>query len=45
MTPRPGRDLFSALGRMVLLVDNAEAALAFYRDVLGFRVLHDQTAG
>ncbi|PXY28302.1 hypothetical protein BAY60_10630 [Prauserella muralis] len=37
--------MFSAIGRLVVLVDDADAALAFYRDVLGFRVLHDQTAG
>ncbi|WP_165985488.1 VOC family protein [Streptomyces sp. YIM 98790] len=37
--------LFSAIGRTVVLVDDPEPALAFYRDVLGFRVLHDRTAG
>jgi catechol 2,3-dioxygenase-like lactoylglutathione lyase family enzyme len=36
--------LFSGLGRVVVLVDDPDAALAFYRDVLGFRVLHDRTA-
>ncbi|MFF4449816.1 VOC family protein [Streptomyces sp. NPDC001502] len=45
MAPSPGQNLFSALGRMVVLVADAEAALGFYRDVLGFSVLHDQTAG
>ncbi|MFJ6759451.1 VOC family protein [Streptomyces sp. NPDC091273] len=35
---------FTALGRTVVLVADAEAALAFYRDVLGFAVLHDRTA-
>ncbi|GAA3119805.1 VOC family protein [Streptosporangium carneum] len=34
---------FSAVGRMVVLVDDLDAALAFYRDVLGFTVLHDQS--
>ncbi|MEU4272846.1 VOC family protein [Streptomyces sp. NPDC026092] len=28
---------------MVVLVEDPEAALAFYRDVLGFAVLHDET--
>lgn len=32
-----------ALGRAVLLVDDADAAVAFYDRALGFRVLHDQT--
>ncbi|MFD9030171.1 VOC family protein [Streptomyces sp. NPDC059567] len=45
MAPSPDQNpLFSALGRMVVLVADTEAALAFYRDVLGFEVLHDQTA-
>jgi catechol 2,3-dioxygenase-like lactoylglutathione lyase family enzyme len=35
--------LLSGLGRVVVLVDDPDAALAFYRDALGFRVLHDQT--
>ncbi|MFF3677808.1 VOC family protein [Streptomyces sp. NPDC002120] len=35
---------FTALGRTVVLVADAETALAYYRDVLGFVVLHDQTA-
>lgn len=43
---RPGkRNLFSALGRVVVLVADADAALSFYQDVLGFAVLHDRTAG
>jgi catechol 2,3-dioxygenase-like lactoylglutathione lyase family enzyme len=33
--------LFSDLGRVVLLVEDQEKALAFYRDVLGFETLHD----
>lgn len=37
--------LFSAIGRMVVLVDDPDEALAFYRDVLGFAVLHDYVAG
>ncbi|MER6202491.1 VOC family protein [Streptomyces sp. NPDC001586] len=45
MVPSPDREPpFTALGRTVVLVADAEAALAFYRDVLGFVVLHDQTA-
>lgn len=36
-------DLFSAVGRVVVLVDDLDAALAFYRDVLDFSVLHDQS--
>jgi catechol 2,3-dioxygenase-like lactoylglutathione lyase family enzyme len=36
--------LFSGVGRVVVLVDEPDAALAFYRDVLGFRVLYDRTA-
>jgi catechol 2,3-dioxygenase-like lactoylglutathione lyase family enzyme len=35
---------FSALARVVVLVEDQVAALSFYRDVLGFRVLHDQQA-
>ncbi|SFD15407.1 VOC family protein [Streptomyces aidingensis] len=34
---------FSSIGRTVVLVDDPEPPLAFYRDVLGFRVLHDRT--
>ncbi|MFB6894560.1 VOC family protein [Kitasatospora sp. NPDC056327] len=33
--------LFTAVGRTVVLVEDAEAALAFYRDGLGFTVLFD----
>ncbi|MCP3818459.1 VOC family protein [Streptomyces sp. A3M-1-3] len=43
MTPRVDKSLFSALGRVVVLVHDPDAALAFYRDILGFSVLHDQT--
>jgi catechol 2,3-dioxygenase-like lactoylglutathione lyase family enzyme len=32
------------LGRVVLLVHDQQEALAFYRDVLGFAVLHDSDA-
>jgi catechol 2,3-dioxygenase-like lactoylglutathione lyase family enzyme len=32
------------LGRVVLLVHDQQDALAFYRDVLGFTVLHDEEA-
>jgi predicted enzyme related to lactoylglutathione lyase len=45
MTSHTDQNLFSALGRVVVLVDDPDAALAFYRNVLGFSVLHDQTAG
>jgi predicted enzyme related to lactoylglutathione lyase len=34
--------LFRDLGRVVLLVDDHQKALAFYRDVLGFETLHDE---
>ncbi|WP_199431676.1 VOC family protein [Qaidamihabitans albus] len=34
---------FSGIGRIVLLVENLDEALAFYRDVLGFTVLYDDT--
>ncbi len=44
MDPAAGQNPFSALGRMVVLVADADTALAFYRDVLGFSVLHDRTA-
>lgn len=33
--------MFSGLGRAVIPVANAERALRFYRDVLGFEVIHD----
>ncbi|KOU13733.1 hypothetical protein ADK52_37670 [Streptomyces sp. WM6372] len=45
MTPVPDQTPFSALGRMVVLVADTEEALAFYREVLGFVVLHDETVG
>ncbi|MGW4897819.1 VOC family protein [Kitasatospora sp. NPDC004240] len=45
MTRSSGKNLFSTLGRVVVLVADADAALAFYQDVLGFTVLHDQTTG
>ncbi|WP_236246809.1 VOC family protein [Streptomyces sp. CC210A] len=45
MTAHTDDSPFSALGRVVVLVDDQDAALAFCRDVLGFRVLHDGTAG
>ncbi|WP_182665350.1 VOC family protein [Streptomyces calidiresistens] len=44
MTSRVEESLFSGVGRVVVLVDDPDAALAFYRDVLGFRVLYDRTA-
>ncbi|MER6361694.1 VOC family protein [Kitasatospora sp. NPDC001527] len=37
--------LFTAVGRTVVLVEDAEAALAFYRDGLGFTVLFDGDLG
>ncbi|MER7134245.1 VOC family protein [Streptosporangium saharense] len=39
------KTLLSAIGRMVLPVVDLDVALSFYRDVLGFDVLHDQTDG
>lgn len=36
--------MFRALGRVVVGVGDQDQALAFYRDVLGFRVLHDEDA-
>jgi predicted enzyme related to lactoylglutathione lyase len=36
---------FTAIGRAVVEVDDQDAALAFYRDVLGCAVLHDTLAG
>ncbi|HUF28675.1 MAG TPA: VOC family protein [Gemmatimonadaceae bacterium] len=36
--------MLKGLGRTTLLVHDYEEALAFYRDVLGFTVLHDSTA-
>ncbi|MBN3928624.1 VOC family protein [Streptomyces verrucosisporus] len=43
MTSQHSRSPFSALGRLTVLVDDPDDALAFYRDVLGLRVLHDRT--
>jgi predicted enzyme related to lactoylglutathione lyase/ketosteroid isomerase-like protein len=37
--------VFRAIARVVVLVDDQEAALAFYRDVLGFVTLHDEDVG
>jgi catechol 2,3-dioxygenase-like lactoylglutathione lyase family enzyme len=34
--------VFRDLGRVVLLVEDQEEALGFYRDVLGFEALHDE---
>ncbi|MGI5160151.1 VOC family protein [Microbispora sp. CA-102843] len=34
-----GANLFSSVGRVVVLVDDPDEALAFYGDVLGFTVL------
>ncbi|WP_159943508.1 MULTISPECIES: VOC family protein [unclassified Nocardiopsis] len=45
MTPPTDENLFSGIGRAVVLVDDPDAALAFYRDVLGFDVLHDEMTG
>jgi catechol 2,3-dioxygenase-like lactoylglutathione lyase family enzyme len=36
--------MLAALGRFTLLVRDYDEALAFYRDVLGFDVLHDSVA-
>jgi catechol 2,3-dioxygenase-like lactoylglutathione lyase family enzyme len=36
--------MFRAVGRMVVGVPDQDEALAFYRDVLGFAVLHDEDA-
>ena len=33
--------MFRAIGRVVIGVSDQDEALAFYRDVLGFEVLHD----
>ncbi|MFD0885784.1 VOC family protein [Streptosporangium algeriense] len=38
----PSENPLSAVGRMVLPVGDLDVALSFYRDVLGFAVLHDQ---
>jgi uncharacterized protein len=40
----PRHDVITALGRTTLLVRNYDDAVAFYRDQLGFVVLHDDTA-
>ncbi|MFD6948639.1 hypothetical protein A6A08_18040 [Nocardiopsis sp. TSRI0078] len=45
MTAHTDESLFSGIGRAVVLVEDPDAALAFYRDVLGFGVLHDETVG
>jgi predicted enzyme related to lactoylglutathione lyase len=37
--------MFRSVARTVVLVNDLDAALAFYRDVLGFAVLHDATTG
>jgi catechol 2,3-dioxygenase-like lactoylglutathione lyase family enzyme len=37
--------MFHAIARAVVVVDDVEDALAFYRDVLGFVTLHDETTG
>src|SRR5690606_15690804 len=39
-----GLRMLKALGRFVLLVRDYDEALAFYRDILGFTTLYDQTA-
>ncbi|MDI2125423.1 VOC family protein [Yinghuangia seranimata] len=43
MAVTPGAGPFSAVGRFVVLVDDLDDGLAFYRDILGFAVLHDET--
>ncbi|SFJ83146.1 VOC family protein [Streptomyces pini] len=45
MTSQHSQSPFSALGRLTVLVEDPDDALAFYRDVLGMRVLYDRTAG
>ncbi|QBI56403.1 VOC family protein [Streptomonospora litoralis] len=45
MTADSSDGVFTGIGRMVVLVDDLDSALSFYRDVLGFGVLFDQTAG
>lgn len=37
--------VFTGIGRMVVPVGEPGEALEFYRDVLGFEVLHDRTHG
>jgi predicted enzyme related to lactoylglutathione lyase len=36
---------FRAIGRVVVLVHDQDAALRFYREALGFETLHDSDAG
>lgn len=43
--PPPSPGPVATIGRLVVLVHDPAAALAFYRDVLGFRVLYDETDG
>lgn len=45
MTRRSDKKPFSALGRLVVPAGDPDTALAFYRGVLGFGVLHDSTEG
>ena len=37
--------MLTGIGRTTVLVEDQDAALAWYRDVLGFEVLHDQEHG
>ncbi|MCW2941686.1 MAG: Glyoxalase-like domain protein, partial [Actinomycetia bacterium] len=37
--------MLSGVGRVVVPVEDQEGALAFYRDILGFVVLHDSETG
>lgn len=37
--------MFRGIGRLVVLTDDQQQALDFYRGVLGFVVLHDSTVG
>jgi catechol 2,3-dioxygenase-like lactoylglutathione lyase family enzyme len=37
--------IFREVGRVVVLVDDQDAALAFYGEVLGFETLHDEASG
>jgi catechol 2,3-dioxygenase-like lactoylglutathione lyase family enzyme len=37
--------VFRDLARVVVLVEDQDDALRFYRDVLGFHVLHDEVTG
>ena len=45
MTDTPPPRPFRAVGRVVVGVDDLDEAAAFYRDVLGFAVLHDEELG